>query len=859
MSNSNYPKVPDVILKKLILLYGFNLELKEKTKRDLKQFKEPEYETYYLINYEWLTNYKIYYNYKLLEEKFKQNSNFTCRNYSNFVTNLDTLSNNIKSCNICQNGFSFPNELKEGFFPNQRKIENISYFEDFFIINKDIEQKLSHDEINNYKFYNNCFYGEFFVCKNTFFINNNNQDLEIGKINNGIFIPQYHIKFNEKDIIKDVIKEITKNGIDNYFKNNKINVQSEKVENFNKGFFINCEKYKDYIKNKSKQNTNIQENNFKETKIINSDEAHNLEQNLNDGYTMNLVKKNIIPCLYQQENDNKNEPQNNPNNNFNGSLNQQINVNSNKDFDKFPKINQVNQQYPNNSIQNQKFPNINNNPQMIQNINNNPQMIQNINNNPQMFQNINNNPQMIPNINNNFQIFQNINNNPQMIPNINNNFQIFQNININPQMLQNINNKYKMTNNTNNNPQNKPENNFSKDSFYNSGLTSLKQLNYIPLIGLKNIGQTCYMNSVLQCMSNLYHITNYFLNPTKKNIIYSNTVTMPNKNAPSLSIAYKELIDNLWKGKPKIPYAPHNFKDILGKLNPLFKDQKAGDSKDLIVFLLMQLHEELNNIDPNINKNSNKFISQENITVNPYDKCQVFQFFINDFLLKHSSLITRYFYGINQNMFECQNCKMNNIKRGVNQLLIKYNYENFFYLEFPLEKVRNFVMMQNNNNNIGMNFPMNYQNLGQVNIYQCFYYFQSQNEISGYCDKCGLDEAKLLNNTKIYSSPVILILIFNRGKGLQFNIKINFPEILDLSQVILNENKEKIIYELQSVVKHLGDNSSSGHFIAYCRSPIPNFHNCWFCYNDETVVQTNNWNDIHDIGNTYILFYQLKQ
>ena len=835
MSNNN-PKVPDYILKKLILLYGFSLELKEKTKKHLEEFKEPEYETYYLINYEWLTEYKKYYNYEFLEKKFKEYSNFNCNKYSDFELNLNKLLNNVKSFNICQNGSSFPNVLKEGFDPNKRPIENIFYFEDFFIINKDVEQILSHDENNNYEFYN-CFYGEFFVCKNTFFIIN--QVLEIGKINDGIFIPQYHIKFNKEVKIKDVIKEITKNGIDNYFKNNKINVQSEKVENFNKGLFINCEKNKDYIKNKSKKNTNIQENNFKETKIINSNEAHNFEQNLNDDYTMNLVKKNIIPFIQQQENDNKIEPQNNPINNVKISLNQQINTNFNKGFEQFQKINQVNQQYPNNSIQNQMFPNINNNPQIFQNINNNPQIIQNINNNPQMIPNINNNPQMFQNINNNFQIFQNINNNPQM--------------------LQNINNKYKMINNINNNPQNKPENNFSKDSFYNSGLASLKQLNYIPLIGLKNIGQTCYMNSVLQCMSNLYHITNYFLNPTKKNIIYSNTLTMLNKNAPSLSIAYKELIDNLWKGKPKIPYAPHNFKDILGKLNPLFKDQKAGDSKDLIVFLLMQLHEELNNIDPNINKNSNKFISQENITVNPYDKCQVFQFFINDFLLKHSSLITRYFYGINQNMFECQNCKMNNIKRGVNQLLIKYNYENFFYLEFPLEKVRNFVIMQNNNNNFGMNFPKNYQNLDQVNIYQCFYYFQSQNEISGYCDKCGLDEAKLLNNTIIYSSPVILILIFNRGKGLQFNIKINFPEILDLSQVILNENKEKIIYELQSVVKHLGDNSSSGHFITYCRSPIPNFHNCWFCYNDETVVQTNNWNDIHDIGNTYILFYQLKQ
>ena len=426
-----------------------------------------------------------------------------------------------------------------------------------------------------------------------------------------------------------------------------------------------------------------------------------------------------------------------------------------------------------------------------------------------------------------------------------------------------MNNQQMLQNNFNNNNVNMANiNNNTFNNFNNTPqvqtqeITSLKQLNNIPMIGLKNIGQTCYMNSVLQCFSNLYYITNYFLNPSKKDIIYSNIIKMSNPNAPSLSIAYKELIDNLWKGKPKVPYSPHKFKDILGKLNSLFKDENAGDSKDLACFLIMQLHTELNNIDSNINKNKNNFISQENIIVNPYDKNQVFQYFFNDFCISHNSIITQYFYGVNQSMFECQNCKMNNIQRRINEPLIKYNFENFFYLEFPLNEVRKYVMM--NNNNMGMNFGANYQNINEVDIYQCFYYYQNQSEMNGYCDKCGLNNAKILHVTRIFSSPNILMIVFNRGKGLQFNIKINFPEILDLSKIVINDNNNKIIYELQSVIKHLGDSSSSGHFISYCRSPIPNFHHRWFCYNDETVVETKNWNDIHDIGVTYILFYQIK-
>ena len=127
--------------------------------------------------------------------------------------------------------------------------------------------------------------------------------------------------------------------------------------------------------------------------------------------------------------------------------------------------------------------------------------------------------------------------------------------------------------------------------------------------------------------------------------------------------------------------------------------------------------------------------------------------------------------------------------------------------------------------------------------------------MEGYCERCGSDNAKILSMTQIFSPPHILMIVFNRGKGLQYDIKIDFPRQLDLSEVILNGDK---FYELQCVIKHLGDNSPTGHFIAYCRTPVPNFKNNWYCYNDNTVVRANDWNSIHNVGNTYIVFYQLK-
>ena len=41
-------------------------------------------------------------------------------------------------------------------------------------------------------------------------------------------------------------------------------------------------------------------------------------------------------------------------------------------------------------------------------------------------------------------------------------------------------------------------------------------------------------------------------------------------------------------------YAPRNFKEIISRMNPLFKGIAANDAKDLVNFLVMTLHDELN-------------------------------------------------------------------------------------------------------------------------------------------------------------------------------------------------------------------------------------------------------------------------
>ena len=679
-----------------------------------------------------------------------------------------------------------------------------------------------------------------FMLNNAFYNNSNNNK---NKLNNDINQSNINDIFNPKTTM--AVNYQLKKTQKNYNINNMGGIQGQYPQNinnqmgnyYNQNSNINYSNPQNYYQLQQQYNNNI--NNGSQNQFINSNRGYQLKNNEQNNNNCNNIYQNNNYQNYA----NNNNAYNNHNLEQYYSNNNQINNNQH-----YQNNNQKNI-YQNNQINNNQNNQINNN-QNNQINNNQNNQINNNQNNIYLYNQINNNQNNIYLYNQNNQI----NNNQKNIYQYNQNNQIninqyYQNFNNNNQYNQ-YNYQYYQKINQNMTNQNNNNENTQNNNNHNSDLKILEEFKNVPMIGLENLGQTCYMNSVLQCFSNLDYLTNYFLDPSKDDVIKNNSITMTNPEAKSLAIAYKELLNDLWKGKQNIPFPPYKFKRTLGELNTLFKDNNAGDSKDLACYLILQLHQELNLIDSSLNKKApnNNYINKDNLNVNPYNQMEVFQYFAQDFTLNNSSIISQLFYGVNQNMFECQVCKLNNMQRGITTSLIKYNYENFFFLIFPLDEVRKYKAECNNMGNY-------YQNINEVDIFDCFNYYQKPNEMNGYCEKCGSNNAKINSVTQIFSTPNILMVIFNRGKGLQFQIKINFPQYLDLRKTILNCNK---IYELQSVVKHLGDSSASGHFISYCRSAIPKFHNFWFCYNDNTVVQTNNWKDIHDNGVTYILFYQLK-
>jgi len=347
------------------------------------------------------------------------------------------------------------------------------------------------------------------------------------------------------------------------------------------------------------------------------------------------------------------------------------------------------------------------------------------------------------------------------------------------------------------------------------------------LIGLNNIGATCYMNATLQCLSNTDELTKFFLNEFKYE---------QNNSKKIMSNEYYNLIKKLWnKENNNKSFSPNEFKKTLSKENPLFSGIAANDSKDLINFLIERFHKELNEVNEenNFNNNDIKQIDQLN-------EQKMLEIFKNEFKEKKNSIISKLFYGILETKSQCQNCKF-----------IKFNFQIFSFIEFPLEKVNQYCF--NTGKRLNYNFNNNNKN-PDIDLIECFEYNQNIELMAGdnqmYCNICN-QLCDSLFQSLLYSTPNKLIINLNRGRNAIYECNVNFPEILNISNFVYSKDGNTI-YELYAVICHIGPSSMSGHFVAYCKNRM----DCkWYLYNDAFVTLCEKGNEYKN-GMPYILFYQ---
>jgi ubiquitin carboxyl-terminal hydrolase 4/11/15 len=124
------------------------------------------------------------------------------------------------------------------------------------------------------------------------------------------------------------------------------------------------------------------------------------------------------------------------------------------------------------------------------------------------------------------------------------------------------------------------------------------------LVGLQNLGNTCFMNSAVQCLSNTPELNKYFLcESTSCTVLTLASVYKEEINRDNplgmhglIADAFGQVVESLWSDHPNSSFSPRQLKQYTGKFAPQFQGYGQHDTQEFIAFLLDGLHEDLNRI-----------------------------------------------------------------------------------------------------------------------------------------------------------------------------------------------------------------------------------------------------------------------
>lgn len=112
------------------------------------------------------------------------------------------------------------------------------------------------------------------------------------------------------------------------------------------------------------------------------------------------------------------------------------------------------------------------------------------------------------------------------------------------------------------------------------------------LVGLQNLGNSCYMNSGLQCLLHTQPLVTYFLaDGHLADLNRENRIGARGELAEALGVLFKEV----WLANSS-RYAPWDFKRTLGKYLSQFEGYIQHDSHEFLTFTLDLVHEDVNRV-----------------------------------------------------------------------------------------------------------------------------------------------------------------------------------------------------------------------------------------------------------------------
>ena len=323
---------------------------------------------------------------------------------------------------------------------------------------------------------------------------------------------------------------------------------------------------------------------------------------------------------------------------------------------------------------------------------------------------------------------------------------------------------------------------------------------------LLNVGDTSYLNAILQCLANIDFLINFFLNENIEKHLNENIKTLP------LSFVTLRLFKHFYIKKDS-KYSLESFLRVLGSLNPIYLSSKIRNANECLIFILETLHNELNRI---------KIINHKN-DFNKKVRKEVIDYGIFNYKNKYDCIISDIFNWHQLKELHCMECGE-----------VSYDFQTFNTIQLD---------SLNFKKTIGKN---------SITIFDCLNYELKLNKkiICKYCNK----NAHIKNISYIYSSPKIFVFLLNSGDFNEELLDLNFnlETTINLNKYIENKQSPKK-YELIGIISIDINNKK---YLNYCKS----FEDKnWYFYYDEDVAQIQEKQVVMDNNGKFIpsvLFYR---
>ena len=320
-----------------------------------------------------------------------------------------------------------------------------------------------------------------------------------------------------------------------------------------------------------------------------------------------------------------------------------------------------------------------------------------------------------------------------------------------------------------------------------------KDINLKGIVGLQNLGNTCYSNSIIQLLRTCNDLNIFMINNNFKNI--------PDSKHKNVLLAYQDLIKTLWSAYKPAYVKSSGFlseirKVVSGTIYDMFGHPIPNDSHEFLVFLLDNFHEALKK-----ESSEKKEIIPENASMS-----EKAEYAWNNFLRSYSDIIPL-FFGMNRKTIICSKCD-NHV----------YNWELFNCLKIQCKDSSDFSEWLK-------------EEFKQTDIDEYF------------CEKCkAKNKAYIL--CEIWKLPRNLLLTLKRFNydGSKDMTLCPAPytnnNILDISSFFCEESSDiskNYKFELISISDHHGSHMG-GHYTTQFKSPISRE---WWLLDDEKAIQIN--------------------